>query len=182
MHEWLGYLTRSTGIVATALMLFALAWGFFFSARETGTRRRPNWWLDLHNGVGGLAMIFTGVHLVTAFADSDWSIRFVSIFVPGTASSSKTAITWGVLAFYGMVLTVFTSWPRRLFKRPVWRTIHLLSMPATVFAIVHAYQLGTDAHSAAFEILVPVAAAGAMYPLVLRVTKLMSAHSQRSPR
>ena len=173
MNDTLWYLTRATGLVATALMLLAVAWGFYFSARETGTRLRPAWWLDLHNGLGGLAMIFTGVHLVTAFA-AKVGVRFVSIFVPGTAADQKAAVTWGVLAFYGVTLAVFTSWPKRLFKRPTWRAIHLLSVPATAFAIVHAYQLGTDAHSAAFEVIVPVAAAAAVYPLVLRVTKLLS--------
>jgi hypothetical protein len=43
------YLTRSTGIVATLLAAAALVWGFLFSARATGRRLRPNWWLDLHN-------------------------------------------------------------------------------------------------------------------------------------
>ena len=55
-------------------MLASLAWGFLFSARETGTRLRPAWWLDLHKGLGGLALIFTVVHLVAAFADSDLGV------------------------------------------------------------------------------------------------------------
>jgi DMSO/TMAO reductase YedYZ heme-binding membrane subunit len=182
MNSWLWYLTRSTGLVATALMIAALAWGFFFSARETGTRLRPAWWLDLHNGLGGLAMIFTGIHLLTAFADSDLGIRLVAVFIPGTATSRKAAVTWGVLGFYGLALTVFTSWPRRLRKRRTWRAIHLLSVPATVLACVHAYQIGSDAHTGAFQILLPVAAAAGVYPLVLRVTKILSAHSKESPR
>ena len=55
---WL-YLSRATGIVATVLIVLALAWGLFFSARATGSRRRPNWWLDLHPYLGGLAFVFT---------------------------------------------------------------------------------------------------------------------------
>ena len=49
MNDMWWYLTRATGIVATVLAVAALVFGFLFSARETGNRRRPNWWLDLHN-------------------------------------------------------------------------------------------------------------------------------------
>ena len=85
MNDWLWYVTRATGIVATVLMLLSLAWGLLFSARETGTRLRPAWWLDLHKGLGGLALVFTVVHLVTAFADSDLGVDLATVLVPGAA-------------------------------------------------------------------------------------------------
>ena len=56
MSSWSWYLTRSTGIVAAVLSVAALVWGLFFSARNTGTRLRPNWWLALHNWLGGLTV------------------------------------------------------------------------------------------------------------------------------
>ncbi|MEY2565569.1 MAG: hypothetical protein QOE35_98, partial [Actinomycetota bacterium] len=49
MENGWDYLTRSSGLVATVLIVLSLAWGLLFSARATGNRRRPNWWLDLHN-------------------------------------------------------------------------------------------------------------------------------------
>ena len=145
MNTWLWYVTRSTGIVATVLMLASLAWGFLFAARETGRRLRPAWWLDLHKGLGGLAVVSTVVHLVTALADSDLGVHVATIFVPGTADRTTAAFTWGVLAFYGLAIAVFTSWPKMLFRRRTWRAVHLLSVPATALACVHAYQLGSDA-------------------------------------
>ncbi len=181
MNNWLWYVTRSTGIVATVLMLASLAWGFLFSARETGTRLRPAWWLDLHKGLGGLAVIFTVLHLVAAFADSDLGVSLATVLVPGAADRSTAAFTWGVLAFYGLVIAVFTSWPRMLFRRRTWRTVHLLSGPATALACVHAYQLGSDAHSAAFRVLMPLAVGCTVYPLGVRTWSLALAKSQQSP-
>ena len=64
VNDVVWYLSRATGIVAAVLAVAALAWGFLFSARETGTRDRPAWWLDLHNWLGGLALIFTIAHIV----------------------------------------------------------------------------------------------------------------------
>ena len=181
MNNWLWYLTRSTGIVATALMLASLVWGFLFSARETGTRLRPAWWLDLHKGLGGLAVIFTALHLVTAFADSDLGVSLATVFVPGTANRTTAAFTWGVLAFYGLVVAVFTSWPKMLFRRSTWRAVHLLSVPATALACVHAYQLGSDAHTTAFRVLMPLAVGCAVYPFGVRVWSLVLGKSQRTP-
>ena len=72
MNDALWYLTRATGIVATLLIAAAVISGFLFSGRETGTRRRPNWWLDLHNMLGGLALIFTIVVVVITLSGSLW--------------------------------------------------------------------------------------------------------------
>jgi sulfoxide reductase heme-binding subunit YedZ len=181
MNSWLWYLTRATGIVATVLMLASVAWGFLFSARETGTRLRPAWWVDLHRGLGGLAVVFTVVHLVAAFADSDLGVGLATVFVPGSADATTAAFTWGVLAFYGLAIAVFTSWPKMRFRRATWRIVHLLSVPATALACVHAYQLGSDADSSAFQVLMPLAVGGAVYPLGVRVWGLVLPKSQESP-
>ena len=71
MSNWMYYLSRSTGIVAMLLVVAALLWGFLFSSRATGNRLRPNWWLDLHNWLGGIAMIFTIAHIATSYLDRD---------------------------------------------------------------------------------------------------------------
>jgi DMSO/TMAO reductase YedYZ heme-binding membrane subunit len=169
MNDWLWYVTRASGIVATVLMLASLAWGLLFSARETGRRLRPAWWLDLHNWLGGLALVFTGVHLLSAFLDSDLGVSLSTVFVPGAAEFSTTAFTWGVVAFYGLAIVVLTSWPKKLFRRKAWRMVHLLSIPATVLACVHAYQLGSDADTPVFPVVLAVLAGAVMYPLGVRL-------------
>lgn len=182
MNNWLWYVTRSTGIVATLLLLASLAWGFLFSSRETGTKLRPAWWLDMHKGLGGLAFAFTAVHVVASFADSDLGVGVTTILVPGAAATQTAAFTWGVLAFYAVTIAVLTSWPKMRFRRRTWRAVHLLAVPATALACVHAYQLGSDAHTAAFRVVLPVAVGAAVYPLGVRVWNLVLAQSQEAPR
>ena len=89
-------ITRSTGIVAMALMVLSLLWGFLFSSRATGKRLRPNWWLDLHIWLGGLALIFTIVHIVASLLDTNSGIGLVEVFVPRLSAADRS-ITWGVL-------------------------------------------------------------------------------------
>ena len=106
VNDVMWYLSRSTGIVAAVLAVAALAWGFLFSARETGTRYRPAWWLDLHNWLGGLALIFTIAHIATSYLDSDAGLSLASLFVPGIATSQRLALAWGVVATYLIATTV----------------------------------------------------------------------------
>src|SRR5260221_1660402 len=103
MHQVAWYAARATGIVATALAVAALVWGFFFSARNMGVRRRPAWWLDLHNWLGGLALAMTGAHLVAVYLDPGSAIGATKLFVPG---ATPFAITSGVIAAYLVAITV----------------------------------------------------------------------------
>lgn len=180
MAELLWFLTRASGIVALALILAAVADGLIFSGREGGRRLRPAWWMDLHRGLGGYALIFTGVHLITAFG-ANLGVGLAEIFVPGAASWDTTAFTLGVLAFYGMAVTVFTSWPKRRLPRKAWHLVHLLSIPVAVLAAVHAYQLGTDALTPVYVALSALAAGAVTYPLVLRITGLVNRRRTPEP-
>jgi hypothetical protein len=47
---------------------------------------------------------------------------------------------------------VLTSWPRRLFSRRTWRILHLGSVIGVALALVHAYQMGTEAPDRGFRI------------------------------
>ena len=175
MTQWMYYLSRSTGIVALLLIVAALLWGFLFSSRATGKRLRPNWWLDLHNWLGGLALVFTGLHLVTVWLNSDSGIGLVQIFVLQTATFNAWAITWGVLATYVMAAAVFTTWPRRWKNRRWWRVVHVSTVVGTVLAFLHAYQLGSDASQPWFQAMLVLAAGVATYGLGLRLSTLRRA-------
>jgi sulfoxide reductase heme-binding subunit YedZ len=174
MNDLMWYLSRATGIVATVLAVAALTWGFLFSARATGERRRPNWWLDLHNWLGGAALVFTLVHIATAYLDSDFGLAFVDLFVPGAASFQRLALSWGVIATYLFATAVLTSWPRRLFSRRTWRVLHLGSVGGVVLAFVHAFQMGTDTAGRAFRILTLLLVACGSYTLGIRLFGVLS--------
>jgi methionine sulfoxide reductase heme-binding subunit len=175
------YLARASGIVATVLIVAALGGGFLFSARATGDRRRPQWWLDLHNYLGGLAFAFTVVHVLTIFADRDSGIGLLQIFIPMTAGGWTWGITWGVLATYVFAAVVFTSWPGRRLSRRTWLTVHLLSVPATVMAAGHAWMVGSSRHGLWFQALVALMAGLAVYPAILRLAGVVDRRRSAAP-
>ncbi|MCU1483910.1 MAG: Ferric reductase like transrane component [Actinomycetia bacterium] len=169
---WL-YLTRSSGIVALVLAVAALVGGLFFSARATGIRRKPNWWLDLHNWLGGLTLVFTVVHVVAAYLDVNSGIGLVAVFVPMTATGWAWGITWGVLATYVFAAVTFTSWPRKRLSRRTWLAVHLLSIPATVAAAGHAWMVGESRPYHWFPMLLALLAGLSVYPGVLRLARVL---------
>lgn len=176
---WL-YLSRATGIVATVLIVLSLAWGLFFSARATGGRRHPNWWLDLHKYLGGLAFVFTVVHVAATYADRTSGIGLLQVFVPLTADGWAWGITWGVLALYLFAAVVFTSWPAKRLGRRTWLVVHLLSVPATLMAATHAWMVGSSRHGLWFQATLALLAGLAVYPAVLRLARV--ANCIRTPR
>ena len=161
--------SRSTGIVATVLAAVALVWGLLFSARATGQRLPPAWWLALHNWLGGLTLTFTTAHVVAVFLDHDSGIGLKAIAIPTQALDLKTPITWGVLSTYGFIVVVATSWPKLRFPRRVWRAVHLLSLPAFVMACVHGYEVGSDGSTTAFKVLLVALTALVAFPVGLRL-------------
>jgi len=161
------------------LIVAALLWGFLFSARETGRRLRPAWWLDLHNYLGGLGLLFVGLHIVASMVDDRSGIGLVQALVPGTSDDGRWAIGWGVIASYLLAAAVFTSWPRRLANRRWWRGIHLTTTFGTGMALIHGFLAGTDAGAAWFVALLLAAVAVSIYAGGLRLMTVLE-HRTRS--
>ncbi len=178
--NWWWYITRSTGIVATVLAVASVLWGLKFSARNTGHRLRPAWWLDLHNWLGGSALAFMILHIVAVLMDSDAGFTVTQALVPGAITSGTLPIAYGIVATYLFAVVVLTSWPRLRFKRRVWRAIHLLSLPAVVLTGLHAFQSGSDQQAPLFKGLLVVLTGLVVYPLAIRIFGVMAKRRTRS--
>jgi DMSO/TMAO reductase YedYZ heme-binding membrane subunit len=138
------YTARSGGIVAWALVSASVLWGLFLSTKVLGRRPRPNWMLDLHRFLGGTAVVFTVVHVVSILADSYVHFGLAEVLVPLTGSWHPVAVAWGIVAFYAMVAVEVTSLLRKRLSKRAWRMTHLLSFPLFAFSTVHALSAGTD--------------------------------------
>lgn len=106
---------------------------------------RTAWLLDLHRYLGGLATIFTGVHVVAVVADGWVPIGLRQVLVPWTSTWRPGAVTAGVVTLHLLLAVELTSLARRRLPRRLWRTLHLASFPLFVTATVHALTAGTDA-------------------------------------
>jgi DMSO/TMAO reductase YedYZ heme-binding membrane subunit len=157
------YAARAAGIVAWALLAASVGWGLALSTRALGRRPRPAWLLDLHRALGGLAVIFTGVHVVTIMLDSYVHFGLAEALVPLASTWHPVAVAWGIVAFYLLAAVEITSLARRRLPNRFWRRVHYASFPLFVLATVHGLSAGTDTGTG----LAVVATAAALAPLVL---------------
>jgi predicted ferric reductase len=138
------YIARSGGIVAWALLAGSVLWGLALSTKVLRGRPRPNWILDLHRFLGGLALLFTGIHVAGLVFDSYVHFGLTEVLVPFASAWHPVAVAWGVIAFYLLVAVELTSLARKKISKRAWRLTHYLSFPLFLLTTVHALSAGTD--------------------------------------
>jgi predicted ferric reductase len=138
------YVARAGGIVAWALLAATVLWGLALSTRVLGSRPRPNWLLDLHRFLGGLALIFTGVHVTALVLDTYIPFGPTEVLVPLASTYRPGAVAWGVTALYLLAAVEITSLLRARLPRTLWRRTHVLSFPLYGFATLHGILAGSD--------------------------------------
>lgn len=166
------YATRSAGVVAWVLLTISVLWGLALSTKVFGKRPRPNWLLDLHRFVGGLAVVFTAVHVVAIVLDSFVDFSVLNVLVPFTGTWHPGAVAWGIVAFYALVAVEVTSLLRARVSKRLWRATHYLSFPLFALATVHALTAGTDRHTLPLRALL---AAGVLAVVVLTAIRMWQA-------
>lgn len=139
------FVARASGMVAAVLVALTLVWGLLLTTKLVERRGLPAWLADLHRGLGGLSVIFIGIHLLALWADSFEDFGWAELFVPFASDFKPTPVAWGVGAFWGLVVVESSSLIQRHLPRPLWRGLHLLSYPVAVMVGLHALSAGTDA-------------------------------------
>lgn len=151
---------RAAGIVAWALAACAVGWGLAISTRATGRLAGRPWLYDLHRFLGGLTVVFTGVHVGAVLLDRFTSFGLADVLIPFASSWHPVAVAWGIVTLYLLVAVEVTSLLRPRIPAGVWRWVHLTSFVLFVTATVHALTAGTDRASAL--LVVPMLAATAV--------------------
>jgi hypothetical protein len=138
------YLARASGLAAWALLVVAVLWGLLLSTRLLQNRRRPAWLLDLHRWLGGLAVSFTGIHVIGLVADSYEHFGWKEILVPYASEWRPAAVAWGVVGLYLLLAVQITSLLMRRLPRQLWKRVHYLSFFLLFIATMHSALAGTD--------------------------------------
>lgn len=141
------YLTRASGIVAWLLLLAGFLWGVLLVSRLLGPHPRPAWMLDLHRWLGGLAVVFTGIHLGALIADSYVHFDLFDVLIPFASDWKPGAVAFGVFGLWLMVAVEATSLAMRRMPRRWWRTVHLSSYGLLWVSTMHGVMAGTDAQN-----------------------------------
>jgi DMSO/TMAO reductase YedYZ heme-binding membrane subunit len=138
------YVSRASGLVAWAMVTASILWGLTLSTRLIRRKGIPAWLLDLHKFLGTLSLVFVAIHLLALWADNYVVFGARELFVPFASSWRRSAVAWGVVAFYLVVAIEVTSWCMKRMPRVWWRRVHLTSFALFVVTTLHAFTAGTD--------------------------------------
>jgi DMSO/TMAO reductase YedYZ heme-binding membrane subunit len=141
------YVARSAGLLAWALLTASILWGLLLSTRVMGRKVKPVWLLDLHRYLGGLATIFTAVHVAAILVDRYQPFSLTAALIPFVSSWRPGAVAWGIVGLYLLLAVELTSLARTRLPRKVWRATHAASFPLFGFATLHLVTAGTDART-----------------------------------
>ena len=163
------FVARAAGLVAWILLALTVIWGLALSTKAFGRNPKPAWLLDLHRHLGGLAVVFTGVHLAGLFADTYVAFGWRELFLPFASAWKPGAVAWGIVAFYLLIAVEVTSLLQRHLSRKWWRRVHFASFPLFVIATVHLATAGTDSGGAVTQWLAVVVCTIVAFLVLLRV-------------
>jgi predicted ferric reductase len=138
------YVARSAGLVAWALLAATVCWGLVISTRTMRRWAKPAWVLDLHRFLGGLAVVFVGVHIGALLLDTYVHFGVVQVLVPFASHWHPAKVAWGVVALYLLIAVEVTSLLRGRLPRGWWRRTHMATLPLFALATLHGVTAGTD--------------------------------------
>lgn len=148
-HVW-WYMTRASANVSWALVLVSILLGVLLSTRVLRKIDSPAWLRDLHGWVGGLAVVFAGIHMVTLIADNYVTFSPVDVLVPFASGWKPIPVAFGIGTFWLLVAVQATSLLMKKIPRTLWRRIHMLSYLLFATSVVHALGAGSDVGSPLF--------------------------------
>jgi predicted ferric reductase len=135
----------------------------------------------LHRFLGGLAVVFTGLHIIAIVSDTYVHFGLVDVLVPFASSWNPSAVALGVVALYLLVAIELTSLLRRSIPKRLWKRVHFLSFPLFALTTAHSLAAGTDSSNDVLRLAVlgVIIAVGAL--TAVRVIDRASPHHVRSP-
>ncbi len=142
MTTWI--ILRAAGIGSYLALWLAVSWGLIASTSLV-TKRVSKPTSTLFHGVvasAGLALLL--IHLGGLLVDAFMPFTALDLLVPMRTTYRPFAVALGIMAMYGMVVVLASSWARKRLGTKAWRAIHLLSVPTFTLALAHGVFAGSD--------------------------------------
>lgn len=143
MTTWI--ILRAAGIGAYVMLFLAVTFGLIATSTPFGKRFAKASSVSVHQFSSTVGLLLLGVHIGGLLLDRYVPFGPTEILVPGASNYRPIPVALGVLAMYAMVVVLASSWIRRTYSPKVWRTIHLLAVPAFVLSLLHGVFAGADA-------------------------------------
>lgn len=143
-NPFMWYATRAAAVSAYILLTLTVLMGLARSLTRVA-RVRVSWLVEEnHQILATITAVFVALHLLTLLFDPLIPFKPLNLVLPINEPYSPFAVTLGVIALYGMVAVLLSSWLRRHMSYAAWRTLHYASFVTFWLVTLHGVFAGSD--------------------------------------
>ncbi|MGC8800555.1 MAG: hypothetical protein ACP5UR_09950 [Chloroflexus sp.] len=139
------YLSRSSAVVAYALLWLSMVFGLLMTNRMARLWPGGPGAFDLHQHTSLLGLAFAIFHALILLGDRYISATLTEVLTPfGYIGYEPFWVGLGQLALYGMAVVGLSFYIKQWIGRAMWRLIHFLSFVIWILSLLHAIYSGSD--------------------------------------
>jgi DMSO/TMAO reductase YedYZ heme-binding membrane subunit len=142
MTTWV--LLRAAGIGSYVMLFLSVAWGLVATTAVVSKRVSKPAANLFHAFVASTGLALLGVHMGLLLVDEFMPFSVATLTLPMASEYRPLAVTAGVVAMYGIVAIVVTSWLRKRVGTSWWRRVHTMAVPMFTLTLAHGLFAGTD--------------------------------------
>lgn len=134
---------RLSGFLALFFVTFSIGFGMMSKISWLKKKKALSHFIHLSSAWGSvLSLVF---HLSLLVVDTYQPFTLKELLVPFQANYAPFATGLGTIAFYFIIIVYLSSdFGMKKLKRETWKKMHLLAIPAWIFAFIHGVMIGTD--------------------------------------
>ncbi len=138
-------LVRASGLTAYLLLCLSVITGLALSSHWQSAAKWPRLINnELHNFLTLLSLIFTTIHVLTAWFDPFTHFGWQEIFIPFASSYRPVWMALGILGLYLGLAVGISTLLRPYIGYSWWRKFHIVTFGVYLLALVHSIFTGTD--------------------------------------
>jgi sulfoxide reductase heme-binding subunit YedZ len=135
---------RAAGVAAYLALFLSTAWGLVSSTSLVTKHISKRASTAFHATTASAGMAFLAIHLIGLALDRFMPFGLPDLFVPLRTTFKPIPVALGILAMYGTVIVLVSSWARKRIGTLWWRKLHLLAVPMFSLSMLHGLFAGTD--------------------------------------
>ena len=141
----LWYVTRTLAVGAYIALAISVMLGLLQSIARTAGERTSWMANELHIVLSVLSGVLVAGHVITLVLDPYLPFSIANIIIPANEPFKPLPVDMGVLAFYGMIALLLSSYLKPRISHGTWRAIHYVSFIAFILVTAHGWLAGSDA-------------------------------------
>jgi predicted ferric reductase len=139
--------SRAAGFAAYLLLWASVVTGVGLHLRFRPAGGPLTWMLEWHRITSTLGLSFLGAHVLALVLDPVVPFSVVDAFVPFTSSFRPLQVGAGTIAQWLLVIVLVSTATAGSMPWRTWRSLHFLSFPCYLLALVHGLTSGSDSGS-----------------------------------